>query len=177
MGKVILYIATSLDGYIAREDGDVSWLDAYQGEKGEDYGYSEFYKSIGTVISGSKTYEVTLSLGGADSFSNKKLYVITRRELEKPAKANIEFYSGDLTRLVKSIKASSDKDIWLLGGGKLIGSFVNESLIDEFMIFVVPIILGEGIALFQNTEKEAELRLMGSKQYLSGLVLLHYTPK
>src|SRR3990172_12805549 len=109
MSRVILYIAASLDGFIARKDGDVSWLDMYQ-ENEEDYGYADFYQSVGTSIMGAKTYEKALTLsGGIDE--KMPTYVITHRNLGA-AGENITFYSDTLVQLVKSIRERSKKNIW-----------------------------------------------------------------
>src|SRR3989338_6011301 len=118
MGKVILYIASSLDGFIAKSDGDISWLDKYQDGK-EDYGYSEFYKEVGASIMGANTYEKALTLkGGIDN--KMPTYVITHRKLQTPADARITLYSGNLAELVNKIKRRTKKNIWLVGGGQLV---------------------------------------------------------
>ena len=110
MSNVILYIATSLDGFIARSDGDISWLDKYQGGK-EDYGYGDFYNNIGASIMGANTYEKSLTLnGGIDE--KMPTYMITRRELQTMAGANITLYSGNLSELVNKIH-KEDKETYL----------------------------------------------------------------
>src|SRR3989304_8040165 len=117
MGKVILYIATSLDGFIARGNGDISWLDKYQGEK-EDYGYGDFYKNVGASIMGASTYDKALTLdGGIDN--KMPTYVITHRKMHTQADTNLTFYSGNLSELVNKIQKKTKKDIWLVGGGQL----------------------------------------------------------
>src|SRR3990170_1487713 len=109
MGNVILYIATSLDGFIARSNGDISWLDKYQGKK-EDYGYGDFYKNVGASIMGANTYEKALTLNGG--IDNKMpTYVVTHRKLQTLADANITFYSGNLSELVTKIQKKTKKDI------------------------------------------------------------------
>lgn len=107
--KIILYIASSLDGFIAGRNGDISWLDPYQVE-GEDYGYSEFLKTIDIIVMGSKTYEQVLSFGGWP-YEGFKTYVMTKRQLKHVDKAKVEFCSGDLDSFVPGIKRESHKDI------------------------------------------------------------------
>lgn len=165
MTKVILYIATSLDGFIARKNGDVDWLFADQ-----DYGYSEFYKKIGIVVMGNKTYKQALSFG--ESYSGKECYVFSRKK--KGKNGNAVFVSGDVRKFVKKLK---DKNIWLAGGAEIIKEFLRYDLIDDFMIFVHPILLGEGIPLFKGSFAEKKLKLVNIKRYSSGLVSLHYKRK
>ena len=172
MGKVILYIASSLDGYIARSDGDISWLDKYQGGE-EDYGYSDFYKNVGASIMGSNTYEKALTLkGGIDN--NMPTYVITHRKLKPKADARITLYSGNLPEMINDIQKKTAKNIWLVGGGQVTQSFLKEGLIDEIIISTIPLILEEGISLFGNTREEINLVLTDTKAYKSGIVQTQY---
>jgi len=174
MGKVILYIATSLDGLIARSDGDISWLDKYQGGK-EDYGYGDFYKNIGASIMGASTYDKALTLdGGIDS--KMPTYVVTHRKLHTQADANLTFYSGNLSKLVSKIQKKTKKNIWLVGGGQLAQSFLKEGLVDLMILSTIPIILGEGISLFGNVKEEINFVLTDTKSYKSGIVQTHYKP-
>jgi len=172
MSEVILYIAASLDGFIARSNGDISWLEKYQGGQ-EDYGYGNFYKSVGASIMGADTYEKALTLdGGIDN--KMPTYVVTRRNLRAPANSKVTFYSGSLAELVNKIKAKTEKNIWLAGGGKLAQSFLKECLIDTIMLSTIPIILGEGIPLFGSVRKEVNLVLTSTNSYKSGIVQTHY---
>lgn len=172
MGDVILYIATSVDGFIAGKNGDISWLDKYQGGK-EDYGYSDFYKNVGASIMGANTYEKALTLkGGIDS--NMPTYVITHRNLQNLANSNLTFYSGNLSELVNKIQKKTRKDIWLVGGGKLARSFLKENMLGRIILSTIPIILGEGIPLFGNVGKEINLVLVKTIPYESGIVQTHY---
>ena len=172
MGNVILYIATSLDGFIARSDGDISWLDKYQGGI-DDYGYGEFYKNVGASIMGANTYEKSLTLtGGIDK--QMPTYVITHRELQTMADANIALCSGNLSELVNKIQNKTKKDIWLVGGGQLTQSFLKENLLDRIILSTIPIILGEGISLFGNVKREIDFLLTNTKSYKSGIVQTHY---
>jgi dihydrofolate reductase len=168
MRKVKLFIANSLDGFIARADGGIDWLfmDA-------DYGMAEFHKSIDTILFGRKTYDVALSLGGAPSYKGIKNYVFART-LKNSADKNFEFVSGDIRSFIESLKQSKGKDIWLMGGGELIESFINERLIDEFILTVHPIILGEGVPLFRGLRQQTDLKLIACKTYESGIVQVSY---
>lgn len=172
MGKVIVYVAQSLDGYIARKDGDISWLSRYENQ-GEDHGYKEFLRDVATLVVGSATYEQVLAFAGWP-YGDKKTYVLTGRDLKKAPGADIEFYAGDLSRLLGRIRSKSDKNIWIVGGAQVVSSLLNEKLVDELMVFIVPILLAEGIGLFASLERETELTLIGSKRYQTGIVLTHY---
>jgi dihydrofolate reductase len=172
MSSVILYIATSLDGFIARRDGDISWLDKYQGGK-EDYGYSDFYENVGASVMGTNTYEKALTLrGGIDN--KLPTYVITHRKLQNMGDADITFYSGSLSELVNTIRKKTQKDIWLVGGGQLTQSFLKENLLDRIILSTIPIILGEGISLFGNLKREINCTLKDTKSYKNGIVQTHY---
>ncbi|MGI8656841.1 MAG: dihydrofolate reductase family protein [Pyrinomonadaceae bacterium] len=171
MRKVKLFIADSLDGFIARPDGSVDWLfmDA-------DYGMTAFHKSIDTILFGRKTYDVALGLGGAPSYKGIKNCVFSRT-LKNSADKNFEFVSGDIRSFIESLKQSKGKDIWLMGGGELIESFMNERLIDEFILTVHPIILGEGLPLFRGSHRQTDLKLLDCKTYDSGIVQVSYSLK
>ncbi len=173
MSKIILYIAVSLDGFVAKSDGDISWLDKYQGGE-EDYGYSNFYKKIGACIMGTKTYEKALTFAGG---IDKKMptYVVTHRKLKLPADADITLYSGNLSELLKVIQRRTRKNVWLVGGGQLAQSFLKECLIDKIILSTIPVILGEGISLFGNVKKELDLVLIKAESYESGIVQAHYS--
>lgn len=172
MTKVILYIAASLDGFIARSDGDISWLDKYQGG-GEDYGYADFYGNVGASIMGAKTYEKALTLtGGIDN--KMPTYVVTGRQLPAPTGSDITFYSAELPPLLELIRKKVRKDIWLVGGGQLARSFFKEGLIDNVILSAIPVILGEGISLFGEIEKTIDLDLVKAVSYSSGIVQTHY---
>lgn len=172
MSKIILYVASSLDGFIAGRNGDISWLDAYQVE-GEDYGYSEFLKTIDVIVMGSKTYEQVLSFGSWP-YEGFKTYVMTKRQLKSVDKVEVDFYSGDLDSFVAGIKRESRKNIWLVGGASLAQSFLERGFIDEIVISIIPVILGDGISLFGHMQRDFRLELIRSGSYNNGIVKLHY---
>ena len=165
MEKIILYIAASLDGYIARETGDVDWLPI-----NTDSGYGEFYKSIDTVIMGKKTYDQILTFWEYP-YKEKKSFVFSRdNSLTKDE--NVEFASS-VEELVRKLPPSSKENIWLVGGSELLSAFLWHKLVNEIILSIIPIILGNGISLFQNINQEIKLELIKTTKY-SGLVELHY---
>jgi dihydrofolate reductase len=169
--KVSLYIAMSLDGFIARKNDDVSWLDPYQA--GADYGYSGFIKTVGTVIMGARTYAQSLE-HPERLFKGIKTYVLSKRSFPVAVGTDVEFYSGDLGVLIEKIKKETNKNIYLVGGGIVVSSFLNSGLIDELMIFVVPILLSEGISLFPTLTKEIQFKFIEAIPYKTGIVQLNY---
>jgi dihydrofolate reductase len=169
--QVVLYIAASLDGYIAGPNGEIDWLSLVDRE-GEDYGYHEFYQSVDAIVSGSKTYEL------AASFSEwphpgKPTFVFTRRPLKSP-RDDVFFLSEEVPQAMEKIKAQGFQRVWLLGGGELVRSFLRHGLIDEYIISTIPIILGGGVPLFPASTPEQKLEVISSRQYESGLLQSHY---
>lgn len=172
--KIIVFIAQSLDGYIAREDGSLDWLDSVQRE-GEDYGYEAFVSNTDTVLMGRKTYEKVLSFGVEFPHKNRNTYVITRQP--QISEGNIHFYSGDLSQLIEQIRKTPGKNIFVDGGAELILGLLQENLIDEWIISIIPKLIGGGISLFKSGFPGQDLTLVSVKHFESGLVQLHYTGK
>lgn len=176
--KIVLYIATSLDGYIAKEDGTVDWLtsDMDLEETSHNDRYEAFYNTVDTVVMGSVTYDQVINELSPDQwvYEGKKCYVATskKRELD----GSVEFISEDITGFFENIKQEEGEDIWLVGGSKLIDQFIKEDLIDKYVITLIPIILGEGIPLFLNENPELKLRLVETHT-TNGMVELIYVRK
>ncbi len=169
--KVILYIAMSLDGYIARQDGDIDWLSMVE-QSGEDYGYGEFIKTIDTVILGRKTYDKVLTFGIGFPHAEKECYVITRKEI--PPQEKIIFYNKGIKDLINGLKNKTGKNIFVDGGAEIVNELMREHLFDEYIISIIPIILGDGIRLFNGSRPEEKIIMLNSKQYESGLLQIHY---
>lgn len=174
--KVVLFISMSLDGYIATKDHDLSWLSSVE-QAGEDYGYEAFNQTVDTYIVGRKTYEVVLGLTGGEFPAAKehKCFVITRRE--KAPENGVVFHNGDLQDLIHELQNVEGKNIYCDGGSEIVRMLLDKNLIDEFIISVIPILLGDGIKLFKPGEISIPLKLLSSAQYKSGLVQLHYINK
>ncbi len=165
MKKIILYIASSLDGYIARENGDVDWL-----PENTASGYDEFYKTIDTVVMGKNTYKQVLTFGEYP-YKDKSSYVFTRNN-DQTKDENTEFVS-DVDKFVKKNISNSEKNIWLVGGAEIISSFLNRGFVDEIILSIIPVVLGKGISLFKNIQNEVKLELIKTTDY-DKLVELHY---
>lgn len=172
MGKVIVYIAASLDGFIARKDDDISWLEPFSATV-EDYGFGEFIQSTGTAVMGARTYEQ--SLAHPERFlKTLKNYILTSRSLPRIPGMDTEFWHGSLSGLAGKIRQESEEDIYIVGGGQVISRFLEESLVDELYLFIVPVILGDGIPLFTGLSREISLELVGAFPYPAGIVKLRY---
>jgi dihydrofolate reductase len=173
--KVIVHIATSADGYIARPDGDLDWLTSRPAPEGF-YGMNAFMRSIDTQLLGRKTYEESLRLGAKfDSKTSKTRNIVFSRSAP-PADAppGVEFVTGAIGPFVKRLREQPGKDIWLMGGGELIAAFLDEHAIDEFVISVVPVFIGDGIPLIARRHRHVPLELHSVQRFDDGLVQLHY---
>ncbi|MBU2912528.1 MULTISPECIES: dihydrofolate reductase family protein [Reichenbachiella] len=170
--KVILYVSMSVDGYLATEDDDLSWLDTVERE-GEDYGYAAVMENVDTYLVGRKTYDKIVDIVGYLPQAEKmECYVITRQEL-LPQK-NIIFYNDDIEHLIDELRKESGQNIVCDGGADLVKLMMKHQLIDEFIISIIPVFLGEGKRLFKGGLLPQDIALINSTSYESGLVQLHY---
>lgn len=164
MTKVTAYIASSLDGFIAKEDRSVDWL-----PENAESGYNDFYKSIDTVIIGKVTYDQILTFGKYP-YNDKKSLVFTRTN--QNTDENIEFLL-DVEKFIESGFLGAGENIWLVGGAQIISAFLKNQAIDEIIISFIPVLLGKGIPLFENIENEIKLELIKTKKY-DQLIETHY---
>ncbi|MDE7331340.1 MAG: dihydrofolate reductase family protein [Lachnospiraceae bacterium] len=165
MRKVILFIAMSLDGYIADKDDRVDWLGGQCSDMGDGDAYSEFIKDIDTVVMGWKTYhQVASELSPSEwVYQNLTSYVITHRE--NVSTKEIKFVNESPELLVQRLKEQCGKDIWICGGANIIAQLMSRGLIDKFHISIIPTILGNGIRLFGTLDSEFPLKLTEIKHY------------
>ena len=171
--KVIVEIAISADGYIARPDGDVSWLDR-PAPKGH-YGMGAFIKSIDTILWGRKTYAKGIELGMKDGGFGPKIknYLFSRQE-QKSLLPGFELVRNPIQSFMQRLRAKPGKHIWMMGGGEIVASFLDEGEIDEFNIKVIPIFIGEGIPMIKPRHRSVSLKLLSTKKFSDGVVQLHY---
>jgi len=167
--KIILYIAVSLDGFIADEHGGVSWLDEADVEG--DNGFSKFMATVDTVMIGRVTYEQVLSFGGDWPYRGKTVYVFSHHG--HAPDANVEFVSGDIGKIVEDIRSRPGSNIYLVGGAELISGFMKEQLIDEYLVFVMPVVLGKGIPMFRGPSPRTWLTLEESRRS-NNMALIHF---
>ncbi len=173
MRKVIIYIAMSLDGYVADKNGGVSWLGGDNSDN-ENFGsYPEFIETIDTVILGYTTYNqiVTELSPEVWPYEGKTSYILTSKSLEN--KEEIIFTNESLLELLKKLKEEEGKYIWICGGASIVNQVIEENIFDEICISMIPTILGEGVSLFKERLKETKLELISTKTY-NGIVDLKY---
>lgn len=176
--KIIVYIAISADGYIARPDGDVEWLN--RRPSNVDHGMRAFSRSIDTILWGRKTYDWALAYArkagsNPESMFDKKVrnYVFSRKP-PKRAVGGVEFVSQPIKAFVRSLRAKPGKHIWMMGGGKLIASFLDTGEIDEFDIHVIPTFIGKGIPLIAPRHRDINLNLLSLRKYPDSSARLRY---
>src|SRR5712692_10539753 len=176
MRKIIVYIATSADGFIARKDGAVDWLERPR-PKG-NYGMGEFWKSIDTILLGRKTYDFVVQYqkktkAAADIYRGPKHYAFSRRPPKKVLRG-FEFVKEPIKKFAKRLRSQKGKDIWMMGGAGIIASFLDAGEIDEFIIHIIPKLIGEGIPLIAPRRPTVPLKLLSCKKFSDGVVRLHY---
>ncbi|MDP4173519.1 MAG: dihydrofolate reductase family protein [Bacteroidota bacterium] len=169
MRKVVLFIADSLDGFIARKNDQIDWLFT-----DGDYGYKAFYESIDTVLMGRKTFQKIIEMGGEYHYSDKINYIFTHNEDIALKDDYMHVVSKNISHFINEIKRSPGMNIWLVGGGEVVKYFLNENLLDEIILSIHPKILGDGIPLFPSPLRETDLILKDVLKFESGLVQLHY---
>jgi dihydrofolate reductase len=167
--KVSIYIAMSIDGYIARKDGGLDWLDRVGGFD-EDYGFQKLLNSIDALIIGRKTYEVATTV--PDPYPGKRVVVLSNSLTS--VKRGMELYRGDLGELLTNLHKDGIKHIWI-DGGATISQFLSFHMVDAMTLSIIPVILGAGIPLFNVIDKEISCHLESSQSYPSGLVQITYS--
>jgi dihydrofolate reductase len=170
--KIIVNLATSADGYVARADGNLDWLTRRPAPKGF-YGLPKFSRSIDAKILGRKTFDVSVKMG-ASFRANDVHYVFSRRPAPASVPAGVQFVTESIRAFAERLREQTGKNIWMMGGGEIIGSFLDEGAIDEFIITVVPKFIGEGIPLMTPRHREVPLRLLSMRRFPDGVVQLHY---
>ena len=168
--KIVVNIATSADGYVARPNGDLEWLTNRPAPKGF-YGMGKFMQSIDAKVLGRKTYEVSVQLGAKFD----RHYVFSRQPPPASVPAGVEFVSGAIRKFAKRLKHEKGKNIWLMGGGDIIASFLDADAIDEFIVSIVPVFIGEGIPLIAPRHRHVPLHLHSVKPFPDGVVQVHYS--
>jgi dihydrofolate reductase len=169
--KVTVFIAMSLDGYIAKPNDDLSFLSIVE-QEGQDYGYQAFVDTIDTVIMGRKTYEWVMSQVPKFPHHDKNAYIITHTS--KPSIGTTHFYTGSLKELIIKLKTESGKGIFVDGGAEIVNEMLKDDLVDELIISVIPILVGDGTRLFKDHRPEQRLTLVSAQHFAKGLVQLHY---
>lgn len=176
--KIIVSLATSADGFIARPDGSVDWLDRPHPKGG--YGMDAFYRTIDTILWGRKTCDVALEfqrkgVPGSAFDTKLKNYVFTRSLPSSAAPPGVEFLNEPIKPFATRLRAKEGKNIWMMGGAGIIASFLDEGEIDEFILHVIPTFIGEGIPLIAPRHRTVPLTLISCRNFADGVVELHYS--
>ena len=178
--RVTIHMAASLDGFIARKDGRVDWMETSDTFEGGDTMapefVEEFLKTIDCYVMGSRTYETALAFeakGLGWAYGDKPTFVLTSRELG-PARATVEFFSGELAFLVNERLKPNFRSIWFVGGGEVSGHCLRLGLADEVRYSIMPVLIGDGISFFDRLDQDVALHLVEVKAYASGMVALRY---
>lgn len=170
--NVIVHIGTSADGFIARPDGDLEWLTSRPAPKGF-YGMSEFIKTVDTKVIGRKTYEMSRRMGAKFDPKNPHI-VFSHQPPSADVPSGVQFVNDAIGPFVRRLREQPGKNIWLMGGGDLIASFLDEQVIDEFVITVAPVFIGDGIPLIARRHRNVLLNLQSAESFENGVVQLHY---
>lgn len=173
MRHIILYIACSLNGKIAREDGSVDWLEKIPNPDNSDYGYKTFIDSIDTTIMGNNTYQQLIGWNIEFPYKHKTNYVLSSKPPKEPDEY-VTFIPGEPSAFIRELKMQEGKNMWLIGGGQANTLLWNTGLIDEIKLFIMPVVLNNGIDVFEGFPKENDLHLLNSKTYKSGVIELYY---
>src|SRR6476661_948224 len=178
--RVTIHMAASLDGFIARKDGSVDWLetsDEFVGGETMDPGVVEaFLKTIDCYVMGSRTYQTALSFetkGSGWVYGDKPTFVLSRRKLPR-SRDTVDFYSGDLAQFVNGRLRSTFRSIWFVGGGAVCAECLRLGLADEVRYSILPVLIGDGIPFFGKLDRDIALHLAEVKTYKSGMVELRY---
>lgn len=169
--QVVLFIAMSVDGYIAGENDNIDFLSVVE-RPGEDYGYADFKQTVDTLIWGRKTYDKVLTLSPEFLHKDKKVYVLSRSR--KGTDAHVTYHNGPVKDLIAELQQQPGKNIYCDGGAEVIFELLKESLIDRMIISMIPYLVGKGVRLFKDGGPEQQLTLTRSISFPSGLVQLWY---
>lgn len=172
MIRIIYYVATSLDGFIAAENGSVDWLDDFN-SAAEDYGYGEFFESVDAMLLGSITYEQVLGFGDWP-YGSKACYVLSQRSL-KSVRPEVVITPQNPTEVVTDLEEKGHQRIWLVGGARVAAAFQRQHLITDYMVSVIPVVVGSGIPMLFPQGRSERLQLVKHRCFPNGVINLHYT--
>jgi dihydrofolate reductase len=171
MTKTVLYIAMSLDGFVAGKNDDISWLFRYNDV---DYGYDEFFSGIGAIVQGRRAYEIEREHGWENAHPVPTFVLSHHSPERKPQRDDVIFTAEDIEEVLKKAKRLTSKNVWIEGGADVAQQFLDRRLLDEIVLSIVPVILGDGVRLFGKTQSPVELSLRETRSFDKGLVQLVY---
>ncbi len=169
------YLAISLDGFLARKDGSVDWLDPYFTKLSSPYDYEEYYASVEGLVMGRKTYEACMSLGGGEyPYPDKPAWVLSKNKKFAPKVNEVTLLTDDVFQKLSDLRKETDGRLWLVGGGELASQLVEARLLDEIVLTIVPVILGSGLPWLGETSRDSSWQLVDSYKADNGLLQLGY---
>ena len=172
MRKISLYIAASLDGYIAKLDGSIKWLEEFPNPEKSDFGYANFLNEVDTILMGGKTYRQVLTFGEWP-YQDKECYVFSRHgTMESDGK--VVFVKNNIVEFVRALKNRDGKVIWLIGGGEINNILLCHGLVDEIILTYVPVMLGSGISISGTVEMEEYFKPIRSETFKNGMIQLTF---
>lgn len=174
MAEIKLFIACSLDGYIARPNGSIDWLNSIPNPDNSDFGYGEFYSGVDIVVMGRSTYQEILGFDVEWPYADRTCYVVTSRQDFDTPTPNTRLVTEVTPAFIDLLRGESEKNIWIVGGGKLVAGFLLENAVDEMQISLISRIIGEGIPLFPSPLNDTKWRLTGSQIYNEAAITLVY---
>ena len=164
-----IYCAVSLDGFIADHQGGVAWLDAFHDV---DYGYTSFLASVNTVVMGRKSYELARSFGAWEYTGKRSIVLTTQTLTDLPP--DVETTPGPVDMLARELRKNARGDVWIMGGGQVMGAFLDAGAVDDIELYVIPIALGRGVPLFSSAGQPAVLKLLDHHRFTNGVVRTRY---
>ena len=170
--KIIVHIATSGDGYIARRDGELDWLTSRPAPRGF-YGLPQFERSVDAKILGRKTFDWSVD-AGAGFAGDAAHYVFSRRPPPASVPAGVHFVTEPIRAFVERLRVQPGKDVWIMGGGEIIAAFLDEGAIDELVLSIVPILIGDGLPLLAPQHRAVPLRVLDVRSFPDGVIQLRY---
>ncbi len=171
MGKVVVFIGMTLDGFIAGPHDEFDWLQPYESV---DYGYKGFIEHVGLIICGKRTYDLMKKHGWGDSFERPAI-ILSNEESMTSQNSNVTSMKGDMGHIINEAKTRTNQDIWIMGGAAVVQEAIKSRVVDELVLGIVPLLLGGGISLFGSMNIKKQLTLQKVKQFDKGLVQLTYT--
>jgi len=168
--KIVYSVAASADGFIARADGGVDWLDA---RDAADYGMAEFLDGVSTIVWGRRTFDQAQTLGGLAPFGERRHVVVTHRP-PTATDPRVSFTSEPVATVARRLRAAAAKDVWVMGGAEVAGALVDAGAVDEIVVHVIPVLLGDGVPLLSHAARNVDLSLLEAKAFPDGVVRLRY---
>lgn len=170
--RFVYYVAASADGFIARKDGSVDWLEE---RPAAAYGLADFLRAVDTIVWGRRTFDGSHGRGGLEPFGPRmKHIVLTHRPAPQAADPRVEFSAGPAAELARRLRSEGGQDVWLMGGAGLAASFLDAGALDEMVVHVLPVLLGEGVPLFAPSRRDVTLTLRDVRTFPDGVLRLRY---